>query len=140
MGRVSGGEPQAMATDDATVALTPWPTAADAVRAATVALRAALGLGDNTGMEADEVDVDLQRVAAAVSAKIEEYSSNAPQANRDEALVRGVAWLRDTRGALPKESVGPLSVERVTHSGAWFLHSGAASMLTRWKERRGGAC
>lgn len=129
----------ATATDD-TVALTPWPTDADGVRAATVRLRAALGLSANADAEADDIDLDLQRVAAGVSARIEEYSPNADQAARDEALVRAIAWLRDTSGAARERGVGPLSIEPApVNSASWFLHSGAASLLTRWKVRRAGA-
>ena len=130
---------------EALVALTPWPASTMALRTATATLREALGLGANAragsnNFAYDDVDAEVQCLGAAVSAKIEEYSPNAPQANRDEALVRAAAWLRDTRGAVSKESVGPLSVEHVTNTAAWFLHSGAASLLTRWKVRRGGAC
>ena len=48
--------------------------------------------------EYDETDVELQRIAAAVSAKVEEYAPGAPQSCRDEALVRGIVWLRGTAG------------------------------------------
>ncbi len=132
------------AGEEALVALSPWPssTATVALRAATKTLRAALGRGESTShpFTFDDVDAEVQRLGATVAARVEEYAPNAPQPSKDEAVIRGAAWLRDTRGALPKESVGPLSVEHVTNTAAWFLHSGAASLLTRWKVRRGGAC
>ena len=129
---------------EALVALSPWPssTAAVALRAATKTLRGTLGRGENTSdpFEFDDVDAEVQRLGAAVAARVEDYAPSAPQPAKDEAVIRGAAWLRDTRGAVSKESVGPLSVEHVTNTAAWFLHSGAASLLTRWKVRRGGAC
>ena len=113
-----------------------------AVRTATAILRSTLGLGANATVDPnfvyDEVDVGVQRLGAAVAARIEDYAPDAPDAAKDEGVVRGCAWLKDTRGAHSQQTVGPLSVERPSNSAAWFLHSGTASMLTRWKTRRAG--
>ena len=122
------------------MALTPWPDTPMALQVATAALRSALGRGVNTSnpFAYDDVDVEVQRLGGAVALKIEEYAINAPDAAKDEALIRGAAWLRDTKGARSSSTVGPLSSERPSNSAAWFLHSGAASLLTRYKQRRGG--
>ena len=127
------------------MAMSPWPNSTMALRTATATLREALGLGANATANSnnfayDDVDAEVQRLGAAVAARVEEYAPHAPQPSKDEALIRGAAWLRDTRGAVPKKSVGPLSVEHVTNTASWFLHSGAAALLTRWKVRRGGTC
>ena len=122
------------------MALSPWPTTPMALQTATAELRTALGLGTNSTSPIvyDEVDVGVQRLGAAVAARIEEYAPDAPQVAKDEGVVRGAAWLKDTLGAVSSHTVGPLSVERPANTAAWFLHSGAASLLTRWKTRRAG--
>ena len=127
------------------MALSPWPgtTAAVTLKAALAELREALSVVANTSdpYEEDAYDRELKRLGAAVSAKIEEYAPGAPQACRDEALVRGVAWLRDTAGAVRETGVSSISMEAApVNTAAWFLHSGAASLLTGSKIRRGGAC
>ena len=126
--------------------VSPWPNAVDAavLRKVTAALRAAMGLAANVtadpNFEYDAVDIALQRTASAVSVRIEEYAPCAPRASRDEALIRAIAWLRDTEGADRERGVGPLSLEpSPVNSQAWFLYSGAAALLTRWKRRRAGA-
>ena len=123
------------------MALSPWPDTPVALQAATAELRVALGLGKNTSNPVvyDDRDVEVQRLGAAVALKVEDYAADAPDAAKDEAVVRGAAWLRDTRGAVSSSTVGPLSSERPSNSAAWFLHSGAASLLTRYKQRRAGA-
>ena len=122
------------------MALSPWPTTPAALQTATAELRTALGLGTNTSnpFAYDDADVEVQRLGGAVALKIEEYAIDTPDAAKDEALIRGAAWLRDTKGARSSSTVGPLTVERPSNSASWFLHSGCASLLTRWKRRRGG--
>ena len=122
------------------MALSPWPTTPAALQVATGELRTALGLGTNTSnpFVYDDRDVEVQRLGAAVAARIEDYAPDGPQAAKDEAAIRAAAWLRDTKGAVSSSTVGPLSSERPSNSAAWFLHSGAASLLTRYKQRRAG--
>ena len=82
------------------MALSPWPATPAALSNATAELRRGLGLRANaTPAEFDDIDRNLQRIAAASSARIEQYAPNAPQAVKDESLVRMVAWLKDTLGA-----------------------------------------
>ena len=124
------------------MALSPWPSTPMALRTATAELRTALGLGVNATVDPnfvyDAVDAEVQRLGASISARVEDYAPDAPDASKDEAVIRGAAWLRDTRGALSRETVGPLSIARPANSASWFLHSGAASLLTNWKIRRAG--
>ena len=112
-----------------------------ALQAATVVLRSALGLGTNTSnpLVYDDRDAEVQRLGAAVALKIEEYAADAPDAAKDAAVIRGAGWLKDTQGAVGEVTIGPMSSKRPANSAAWFLHSGAASLLTRWKIRRAGA-
>ena len=143
MAMVSGGA-RAVLRARLPVTLSPWPLAGPELQAATAVLRSELGLGTNEttapSFAYDNVDRRVQRLGASVSARVEEYAPGAPQDVRDEALVRAAAWLQDTAGADRERGVGPLSIEPApVNSGAWFLHSGCASLLTRWKQRRAGA-
>lgn len=129
----------------AVVVFSPWPAESATVtrRAALNALRKALSEGGTTaqGNAFDDKDLELERVASTVSARVESYAPDAPQQNRNEAVVRGVAWLNDTRGAERERGAGSIQIEPApVNTASWFLHSGAAALLTRWKVRRGGAC
>ena len=99
-------------------------------------LRAALGEPPNeTGVE-DELDIGLDRTLQTVSARIESYAPCAPQAVKNEAMVRAVAWLRDTRGATRVSKVSVVDIEPApVHSGGWFRQSGAMSLLSAWRTR-----
>ena len=80
-------------------------------------------------------------MGAAVAAKVESYAPDAPQDCKDEALIRAAAWLEGTQGVERETSIpGGIGLAPApVNSGAWFLHSGAAALLTRWKVRRAGA-
>ena len=126
------------------VTLSPWPQTAPELKAATAFLRAALGEDANETADPtfayDDIDRRIQALGAAVSARVEEYAPCAPADARSEALIRGTAWLWQTEGAERVTAIGPLSSEAApVNSAAWFLHSGASSLLTRWKQRRAGA-
>ena len=126
------------------MALSPWPASTMALRTATATLRAALGLGANATADPnfayDDVDAKVQRLGAAVAAKVESYAPDVPQSCRDEAVIRAAAWLEDTQGAERPRGVGSITVEPAPmHTAPWFLHSGAAALLTRWKTRRAEA-
>ena len=142
------------------MALTPFPTSAMAKRTALNDLRIALRLPVTTagGTDLDDTDKNLARTAAAASAMIEEYASEAPQDCRDEALVRLTAWWRDSQGAerrgldnvIPTRLTGetgqgdgvgeqvltpaPVFSERV------FRASGAMSILSMWRPWPISAC
>lgn len=117
------------------MALSPWPTSPVALRTATNTLRIAFGLAseaDDAAFSAESLSI--QRSAGAVAAKIENYAPNAPQAAKDEAVIRAVAWLRDTIGAERFTGVQNLDLEAApVHSGPWFRQSGAMSLLSSWR-------
>ena len=126
------------------MALTPWPapTATATLNAAVSALRAALDENPNPSdpYVVDALDTELRRMGSSVAARVMQYSPGAPQAVRDEALIRAVAWLRDSRGATRVTGL-PMGLtfdQAPTNSGAWFTHSGARSMLSPWRRRRAG--
>ena len=88
----------------------------------------------------DVTDLEIARVADLVSARIQRYASGAPSTVKDEALIRGVAWLRDTYGAERVVlSSGPASSQPApVHSGPWFRQCGAMAMLSPWRVRNAG--
>ena len=103
---------------------------------ATATLREAVGEQAGTG---DALERNLQRTASAVSSRIEQYAPGAPQAAKDEALVRAVAWLLDTQGAERVDGVPGISMAPApAQSGPWFRSSGAMSLLSAFKVRRAG--
>ena len=123
------------------MALTPWPETPAALRDAVAALRQALGHEANASNPPvdDALDLELKRMGPAVAATVERYASQAPQATRDEAVVRGIAWLRDTRGAARMSGAGSINFQPApTSSAAWFRNSGAAALLAPWRRRRAG--
>ena len=86
-----------------------------------------LRIGDGTTEPAGAVLVLLSRIAATATAMVEAYAENAPDAIHDEAFVRVAGWLYDAdpSGANPG---GPAAMRS----------SGAASLLSRYRVRRGG--
>ena len=119
------------------MALSPFPTSSQAAtRTAAIAKlkRRVSGLSS-----ADDATVaELGEAAAAV---IEEYAPGAPQAIRDEALVRYAGYLSQAPpGSVQKINVGDVEIEfRQAPPASSFQLSGAGALLTRWKIRRAGA-
>ena len=117
--------------------LSPWPTVAASVsRAAAVAL-----LKGATNISSDDV---ANRLGSVASALVEDYAPGAPQALKDEAVIRFAGYLFDAGpdggfGALPESKIGPVDQAfTTTHQNAW-RNSGAGLLLTRFKVRRGGS-
>ncbi len=139
----------------ALTALSPFPadTSPSQLRAALDDLRVCLRLGESGADYGryDALDRKLQRMATAVSARVEKYAPGAPQAARSEAVIRGVAFLLDTQGSErqfqpdrnadervlnPRESEGFAATDwqpGEAVSSGWFRRSGAMSMLSPWR-------
>ena len=118
------------------MALVPWPptTSAAARTAAVARLREAVG---GRTRDSDDATNSLGEAAAAL---VEAYAPNAPQAIKDEALIRFCGYLAQSDfGTVIKESGLPgHEAEYVTnHANAW-RNSGAGMLLTRWRIRRAG--
>ena len=115
----------------AVAVLSPWPTTPAALSAATDALSAALGEDDVAA---------VQRLGSTAAELVERYAPDAPQAIRNEAVIRCAGYLREQpAGAVRGEQVGGISTNfAVTHTSA-LRHSGAMALLSSWKVRRGGA-
>ena len=135
-------------------ALCPWPAMAATRAKARAKLRALLGeeandkawpgrayQADPATSEQDELDVELDRLGSVTAARIEAYAPAAPAPVKVEAMIRAIAWLRDTRGADRFGGVAGLDVALApVHSGPWFRQSGAMSLLSPWRPRGAGEC
>ena len=117
------------------MALSPWPNAGTQARTAAIAKlkRRVSGLGS-----ADDATVsELGEAAAEI---IEEYAPLAPQAVKDEAMIRYAGYVKQAPpGAIQKIELKDISIEyRQAPPASSFQLSGAGALLTRWKVRRGG--
>ena len=144
------------------MALTPWPAegaertaAIDAVYRAVVSPRAQAAYqaaGDKfgnpgAGGASAEQKAVIARIAAAVSERVEFEATAAPQAVKDEALIRATGYLYSVGqhgwGALRAvEHVyrdGSLSSSVAMDVAPAMLRSGARALLRPWAKRRAGA-
>ena len=117
----------------AVATLSPWPPATSAAnRAAAVACLK------------PEVDQSLSddranALGEAASAMVERYAPGAPQAVKNEAVIRFAGYLRQSDfGGIVKEGIGPRDVEYTRNHAAAFRNCGAAMLLSPWKIRRAG--
>ena len=69
----------------------------------------------------DLADADVARLHATATEVVSRRAPDAPEAIRDEAIVRLAGYLYDQPPAAPG----------ATHAGAW-LNSGAASLTAPW--------
>ena len=117
----------------AVAVLSPWPntTATVALAAARTCLGDALGLTDES---------TLDRLGMAAAELVEREAPGAPQAIKNEAVVRMAGYLSQSDfGAIRQESIGPLTVEHALNHGMAFRHCGAKALLAPWRVRRAGA-
>ena len=104
----------------------PWAAAVDRLVAA-VGCR---GDGDAMGM-----------LGLAASALVEKEAPDAPQAAKDEAVIRIVGyWAQSDFGGIESEtSVGGKAASYFRPAPSAFRYSGAKGMLSPWKKRRARA-
>ena len=116
------------------MALSPWPTTPAARTAAIAKLKRRV-----SGLKNAD-DTTIAELGEAAAAVIEEYSPGAPQAVRDEALIRFAGYISQTpSGAIQKIELKDISVEyRQAPPASSFQLSGAGALLSRWKVRRAG--
>lgn len=115
--------------------LSPWPpTTMSAQRANAIArLKAAVA---GRAAESDEAACALGAMAAA---RVEKEAPGAPQAVKDEAVIRFAGYMAQADfGALATHAIGPLSVTWTTNHAAAFRYSGAYGLIAPWKVRRAG--
>ena len=92
---------------------------------------------------AAELGVDstlAARFLAVSSALVDRYASGAPQAIKDEAVIRTAGYLAEHPGAAVKrERTGDISTTFMPNHLSALRHSGSMSLLSPWKVRRAGA-
>lgn len=123
-------------------ALSPWPTTPAALTAARETLAAAIGVTilADAGDDREAALAKVNRLGGVAAAMVEDYASAAPQVLRNEALIRFAAYLQQaTSFTTTAKTIGPVSVDMVTNHAPAFRNSGAAMLLTRWRQRRAGA-
>ena len=113
-------------------ALSPWPA-----KTATATLAAAIAtLGRAIGEDAEDVTA---RLGATASALVEQYAPSAPQALRDECVVRVAGRLRESPTASVRmETTGDISTGYAPSLTGALLHSGCKSLLYPFRAKRAG--
>ena len=121
------------------MSLSPWPAAT-----ATVAHAAAVSLLK------DSIDPGLSnetvaRLGAVAAARVEKYAEDAPEAVKNEAVIRLAGYMNESGkrqdfGALRADSIDPggaIKIDKTFNpaSGA-FRRSGAMSLLSPWRVRQ----
>ena len=87
--------------------------------------------------DSDEAACALGELAAA---RVELEAPDAPQAVRDEAVIRYAGYMAGSDyGSIRDETIGPQSITYAMNHAAAFRNSGAAGLLAPWKIRRAGA-
>ena len=78
---------------------------------------------DGLDLDAAQTGV-LERLAGVASALVESYAPSAPDSIKDESAIRVASYLYDVA---PDAANAPQSA---------FVHSGAQSLLSFWREQR----
>ena len=115
-------------------ALSPWPTTPAAQASAIARLKVAVA---GRAKRSDEEACSLGSLA---SERVEREAPGAPQAIRDEAVIRYAGYMAGADyGAVKTEGIDSKTVEwTVNHANAW-RNCGAGGLLAPWKVRRAGA-
>lgn len=88
-------------------------------------------------LDSDERACSLGEVASAL---VEKEAPNAPQAVKDEAVIRFAGYLAQSDfGGVRAEQVGEVQLEHAPNHGMAFRHSGAKALISPWKVRHAGA-
>ena len=85
-------------------------------------------------------DPETARLVEAASAIVDRYAAEAPEAVRNEAVVRVTGYLAECPPApIRHERAGEISTGFHRDSASALRHSGAMAILSPWKVRRAGA-
>ena len=119
----------------ADICLSPFPAATSpAKRGAAIEYIKAQCTG--RAARGDDVACRLGMTAAEL---VEREAPGAPQAIKNEAVVRMAGYLSQADyGSHRQETIGPLSVEYVVNHAAAFRNCGAKALLAPWRVRRAG--
>ena len=124
--------------------LSPWPdyaTDEDAFNEACAYLATSIGINKEELSTSSKRYVPwADRVGKAASELVEQYAPGAPQAAKNEAVIRLAGALYDSDfGGIEQDTTGPISTTYVVNHASMFRHSGAAMLLSRWRVRRAGS-
>ena len=123
-------------------ALSPWPatTAVVAWKAATARLRKELYPKSDTTADPncpDELDQKVAQLGMVASARVEHFAPSAPQAIRDEAVIRFAGYLASRPKPIRALDLGNTRVEFATAGlSRPFVYSGARALLSPFVRRR----
>ena len=113
------------------VALSPWPTDPTDLQSAIACLKEAIG--------AHLSDARFQALGEVTAELVERYGPEAPQGIRNEALLRCAGWLaQQPNASIRSERVGDISTGYSPMLTGALRYSGAMSLLSPFKIRRGG--
>ena len=83
--------------------------------------------------------VQASRLLRVVTVMVEKYAPGAPSDIQNEAVIRVAGWLAHTAaGSLARVETGPRITEYAVGQKGALRHSGAMSLLSPYKIRRGG--
>ena len=131
-----------MAVIPTPAALSPWPATTAAVRwkAATARLRKELypKAGETADPSCpDELDRKVAQLGAVASARVEQFAPSAPQAIRDEAVIRFAGYLASRPSPVRTVEAGSLRMEFTTAGlSRPFVYCGARALLSPFVRRR----
>ena len=110
------------------MALSPWPSSPVALATATAALRAATGIRD---------DATAQRLGAVAAARVENYAPMAPQAIKNEGVIRFAGYLRQQPSVIRSLKAGSVELDyAVSGFVRPFVNCGAKGLLAPFVRRR----
>ena len=116
------------------MALSPWPTTPAANAAAIARLKAII----SGAVEGD--DTRANELGATAAAFVEREAPGAPQAIKDESVIRFAGYLAQSDfGGVREEQVGEVQFSHQPNHGLVFRNCGAKALLAPWKIRRAGA-
>lgn len=84
-------------------------------------------------------DTKAQRLLSVATELVNGYAPGAPDAVSNEAVIRTAGWLWESPAGNPmSHTVGDVATTFATGNLSALRHSGAMSLLSRWKVRRAG--
>lgn len=129
----------AVETDDAI--LSPWP--GGSINDPDLAVRSPVFFATSCLKDAIQPgasDATIRRLGETAAAHVERYAPGAPQAVKNEAVIRFSSYMiQSNTGPITKLDVGRVNIERTTNHQAMFRLCCASGLLSHWKVRRAGA-
>ena len=93
----------------------------------------------NSGLldtDANAPNEEITGILATVTAMVEAWAEDAPDAVQNEAVIRLAGWLIDRPAAATHVEIGEAQEEYSPGGYNGMLYSGAASLLSQWCDPR----